>query len=256
MKSHFVFGLLISAAALCFITISCNKTGDPGEVEMTILPGECLTSSELSFPGLRINDYPGSESFVFTCSFNKDVIISRAGIPFASYEYKRVPSKEVYERFGANAEAVKESYDHYWNDCFVSGHMSGLMFASTIVYESGIKLIADKDFAGFKAGDNIAADISLQGDDASICLEGLLPSDYLGLPNDGGYYLPSLGVIIKIPLKDYTVVDEDVTFHLSVPVKVGLLLTWFNDRITDPNAPFPYREDNLSCAFTVHKGLH
>ena len=252
MKKPRIIFFIMMIATFCF---SCNKTGDPGEVEMTILPGECLTSSELSFPGLRINDYPGSESFVFTCSFNKDVIISPAGFPFASYEYKRVPSKEVYERFGANAEAVKELYDHYWNDCFVSGHMSGLMFASTIVYESGIKLIADKDFAGFKAGENIAADINLQRDDASICMT-VLPSDYLGLPNDGGYYLPSLGVIIKIPLKDYTVVDEDVTFHLSVPVKVGLLLTWFNDRITDPNAPFPYREDNLSCAFTVHKGLH
>lgn len=258
MNYHFVFGPLIAVAALCFTTISCSKSGDPCANEKTILPGECLNSSELSFTELRINDFTGPKSFVFNCSFDMEDDINPAGPPFASYDYKRVPSNEVYERFGANAKAVKESYDQYWNDCFVSGNMPELMFATTIVYESGMKLIADKDFAGFKAGENIVATAkeSHKGEDGSAFLEGLYSSDALDLPNEGGYYLSSSGVIIKIPLKDYTVVEEDVTFHLSVPVKVGLLLTWFNDRIVNPNAPYSYREDILSCSFTVHKGLH
>ena len=42
---------------------------------------------------------------------------------------------------------------------------------------------------------------------------------------------------------------------LEIPVKVVMYLNWLDDRITDPNAPIPYREDVLRCEFTVDKGL-
>lgn len=248
----------IVVVVLGFFTLSCSKSGDDCGREMTILPGECLNSPELAFTELRINDYTGPKGFVFTCTFDMKDVKSPAGAPFASYDYKRVPADDVYERFGANAKAVEESYNNFWNDCFISGDKGELMFATTILYESGMTLIADKDFAGFKAGENILvnADRYQKGTDLSAILEGVYSSDSLGLPNDGGYFLSSFGLIIRIPIKEYSVVNEDVTFHLSVPVKVGLLLEWFNDRIQTPDAPFPYREERLTCTFTVHKGLH
>lgn len=64
-------------------------------------------------------------------------------------------------------------------------------------------LIADKDFAGFKAGENITANVLgyQKGNDATAILDYVFPSDYLRLPNEGGYYLPSYGVTIRIPLE-------------------------------------------------------
>lgn len=256
MKKPRIIFFIMMIATFCF---SCDKTSDLLEEELTVLPGECLSSSVLSFTGLSINDNTGPKGFVLTCEFSMSDIITPAGAPYSSSDFKRVPKDEVYEFFGANAELVKKSYDDFWNDCFIDGTLSGGGFGvSTIVYESGMTLIADKDFAGFKAGENITANAKgyQKGNDTPVILDCVFPSDYLSLPNDGGYYLPSYGVTIRIPLEGYSVVDEDVTFSLSVPVKVGLLLTWFNDRIVDPNAPYSYREDILSCSFTVNKGLH
>lgn len=253
-------GYMIGIVGLALTLISCTKSGDTCPEELTIIPGECLNSSELMFTELSINDNYGPKGFVFPCLFNKVDVVTPAGPPFASADYKRIPPDEIYESFGTNAKTVKSSYDSFWRDIFIHGKGGGPgpFYISTIVYESGLELLANKDFAGFKAGENIAkgAKPYQKGDDAAVLIELVTPSDYLGIPSTGGYYLYSYGITVRVPLKDFSIVEEDVTFHLSVPVKIGLLLTWFNDKITDPLAPFPYREDTLTCTFTINKGLH
>ena len=62
-------------------------------------------------------------------------------------------------------------------------------------------------------------------------------------------------MILQIPLEGKMLTNEWVKFTLEIPVKVVMYLNWLDDRITDPNAPIPYREDVLRCEFTVDKGL-
>lgn len=242
---------------------SCEKAGDAASLEMTILPGECLNSPELVFSELRINDYTGPEGFVLTCLFDVDAEKVQAGEPYAHSDFKYVPTERVFARFGENADAVSDSYDNYWKQSFPEGENEHLL-GSTIVYESGITLVADKDFAGFKAGENIAANAGAykKGDNNPVYLDYVYPSSYLtlpGIPSEGefsyNYILCYDALSIRIPIKEYTIVDEDVTFTLFMPVKVGLLLTWFNEKLTNPNAPFPFKEETLTCSFTIHKGL-
>ena len=56
---------------------------------------------------------------------------------------------------------------------------------------------------------------------------------------------------VCIPVLDSKEVVEGITFTLTIPVKVGLYLTWLNDKLSDPDAPFPYYDDTLTCTFTL-----
>ena len=62
-------------------------------------------------------------------------------------------------------------------------------------------------------------------------------------------------ISFSIPMEQYQLTDEKVTFELNVPVKVVKYLTWLNDKITDPDAPVPYEEEVLHCRFTTDYGL-
>ena len=57
-------------------------------------------------------------------------------------------------------------------------------------------------------------------------------------------------VSFSVPLGDFKVVKESVSFELNIPVKVVMYLQWLNDRLIDPNAPVPYKEEVLHCSFT------
>lgn len=134
--------------------------------------------------------------------------------------------------------------------------------------------MADKDFAGVKAGDNIISGYMNEHDWAiagrpedvsgllSFCPVKYIFNSVWDLDKPFGDEFADYACVngrvfgIYIPTRDFEEIDEDVTFNLSVPVKVGLYLTWLNDKISDPEAPFPYRDETLTCTFTIHKGLH
>ena len=130
-------------------------------------------------------------------------------------------------------------------------------------------MIADKDFAGFKAGDNILENTADQitrgeavrsGSYSPVWIHNLYRADYGDFPVEGAfdykYYLgTTFSIMLEMEETGLEDVYESVSFSLSMPVQVGLYLTWLNDKISDPDAPFPYRDEVLTCTFSIDRGL-
>ena len=57
-------------------------------------------------------------------------------------------------------------------------------------------------------------------------------------------------ISFSVPMGDFKVIAEPVTFELNIPVKIVMYLQWLNDKIADPNALVPYKEEVLYCRFT------
>ena len=54
----------------------------------------------------------------------------------------------------------------------------------------------------------------------------------------------------SIPIGDHDLTEGTVNFELKIPVRVVGYLQWLNDRIKDPDAPVPYKEEILHCRFS------
>ena len=111
-----------------------------------------------------------------------------------------------------HGEGVYDSFASSW-----SGSNFSLV---TILYNGGISLKADREFAGFQPGEDL------------------------------GPALRCAGI-----WSDYAFIDEHVTFDLEIPVRVVMYLGWLNDKLSNPAAPVPYKDEVLHCRFTTPFGL-
>ena len=252
---------IIVFACLSLLILGCEPFSSTKAVssEETLLPGECLKSPRLELEEFRINDYRGPYSFVFPLIWDRAVIKEKR----YTLSYGYFPERSVFEAFGDNAEAVRLLY---LEACKGLRQMS---FLSTVFYDDGISLVADKDFAGIEAGKNIAEGAMIVDDwkeakqttaEASTVIMEVYPIDFINTAlkssYDFKYSLFSYGVCLCVPIGDFKVVEEDVTFHFEMPVKVAMYLTWLNETISNPNAPMIYQDETLTCTFTIPKGLH
>ncbi|MBQ6081293.1 MAG: hypothetical protein IJK91_02320 [Bacteroidales bacterium] len=237
------------------------------------LPGECLQNTDLDFDKQGMcNDAIRFMTLGFSFPL-KNLRGTGVYVPitdeltYGNYAHFE-PDDEIFNTFGDNSGTVHSLYTATYRKTYNVG------FYSSILYNTGISLVADTDFAGVKAGDNIAYgymfeqdwEIAGRPEDVpgllSFCPVKYIFDDYWNLEKPFGDEFSDyacfngIGFGIFIPTRDFEEVEEDVTFTLSIPVKVGLYLTWLNDKISDPDAPFPYRDETLTCTFTIHKGLH
>ena len=254
--------------------VSCTKQKSeyyPAiENNWVFITGECLASNQLNFYKGVANDYTTrvkSYKFVFRYDLAGDVVFvntdnSEVKDPVWTFPYmKFVPADAVFNSFGENAPIVSKLYEDTWKD-----RRATFLGVSSVFLDSGISLIADKDFAGYKAGTNIAEEIisyyqwakaGMKATDKPIILypahsfqTQFVKMDPIGEPlNNYECFNGAIGV--SIPIRDPQEVVEDITFTLTIPVKVGLYLTWLNDKLSDPDAPFPYYDDTLTCTFTA-----
>lgn len=257
--------LIIITTVIC----ACDKAGivaDTEPIEKTVLPGECFKSTSLCFAGLQESSFMYTSVYTLPFLFDEnDIYYDKVslGAPYSVRDFSYRPSEEAYRLFADNANTVHSIFEDYLQDIMFEAPENFQL--STIFYDSGISLIGDKDFAGFKAGENIVADAMdyptwYSAKEKSVCiLDFLYPADHFVLPIDDNftyrYALCYRGVSIRVPQRNFRVIDDDVTFTLTIPVKIGLYLTWINDKIANPDAPFPYREEVLTCTFTIHKRL-
>lgn len=130
------------------------------------------------------------------------------------------------------------------DDCFprVENPMREEIPVVTILYNGGVSFVANKDFAGVPAGKDLSEIIVSDPYLTDFGLYPGIPLDYKSMPGES--------VSFSVPLDDFTVVKEPVTFELNIPVKVVMYLRWLNDRLIDPSAPVPYKEEVLHCRFT------
>lgn len=165
-----------------------------------------------------------------------------------SGKVRQIPSDAVFDSFEKNETQVRERYIQFVDEC-----MSILKneYGTTLFYESGMSLVADRDFAGISAGENLSDLFSFELGTVSSYGEG----KDIFLPLDLGHTYPYMlsyykfGIVLK--RTNLTPVKQTVHFSLSIPIKQVNLLTWFNETITDENALLPISDIVLHCDFTT-----
>lgn len=227
----------------------------------TFLPGECLASTELIAHVGGNDSYKCKPdySFSFQLKEKKEVKTSRTN----NYEYYIVPSDEAYQSFGKNKKKVKEEYErlademlnHMHDDYVWSPH--NIM---TIIYDGGISLTANRSVLGQAKGENLIHLFSTYApvddhrfkvldDDLVFPNQSWLVNEVYGLPID---YFTMMECGISIHSKyGYKPATQNVTLELKIPVKVVMFLTWLNDRMSNPDAPIPVKNDTLHCRFVT-----
>lgn len=252
--------------AILFIIVqnlfSCYMIAPTGKMVeyRTLLPGECLADTDLTYnsnvtaSSIICN---GKYSFSFALNLNnyevdkEELWVSRV-----------IPSDELFKSYGG--KSVKKDYLKIYDACseYADEYLPYYNYFTliTILYNGGISLVADKDFAGYQAGEDMGpylTAISVGEENPVVCPKYNtadylgkflnIPLEYTGILND----TPSFG----IPVGDCQLTDETVRFELKIPVKVIRYLQWMNDKKNDPDAPVPYSEEVLICKFSTRYGL-
>ena len=266
MKRIFLTIIVILACS------SCVKLGSsrPYVGVKMFLTGECLNNTELTFwpaedEGAEVVD---RDRFRFYFNFDfSDHTQERTNSQIAIVpEYRDIPSSQLFvRRFGERSEEVKASFEEVFKDfaeTYTARFHRGDFYVRTVLYNGGLSLTADKEYAGFAPGENIAPAVTCSpyldemveesGENPVVTSASNTPSNagaILDLPLDYISFMGN-GVEFSIPIDGFSLVEDTVTFELNIPVRVVMYLTWLNDRLTDPDAPVPYRDEVLHCRFT------
>lgn len=265
MKKN-IFVAVLMIAGVC----SCVKASQPAENYRYFIPGECIASTELNYYSPQ--DFSDIDQVLVddrvSFGFTLNVSNTQKVLEYPPSTYRVYPSEVIFNSFGKNKELV---YDGFVNA--VDNYLSALPILSanydlaTILYTEGISLVADSEFAGYQPGENLAplltcvyryqGAVPLAGDTiiASPLNARDLTADAFDIPLNYMTMTGAYGLSFAIPIGDHKVVEERVSFELSIPVKVVMYLTWLNDRISNPNAPIPYKEEVLHCTFTTIFGV-
>lgn len=254
--------------------VSCIPFFDAESRYRKFLPGECLADTKLqAFPatevverfGIKTGSELGQVKY-----YNFKYFDFYFALSISSYKSKSLgggylrhtPSDELFDSFGKNSSAVKAKF----NDVVESVESLGRPNANiqvdliTVLFNHGeISLIADKDFAGHPAGENLgpylvsrypgAPPIFVPEENSKDCM-----GTALGLPLDYEYCMATeFG--FAIPADNLELVEEIVHFKLEIPVKVVIYLQWMNDLLSNPDAPVPYKDEVLYSSFATKYNL-
>lgn len=250
-------------AVVALLVSSCYMLAPTGNLSITyrLLPGECLISDELTHSATDTKESTIVDGYYL---FNFSMDIAEGEMEKLSNKlpktYRALPSDDIFRSFGKNGAEVKadflDAYDGFtqnYSSSFYEYHGYEVM---TVLYDGGISLTADKDFAGYSAGENLAphitgllyngegvdpviSHVNNTSDNAGAFLD--IPMDYVSMTE--------CGIGFRIPVGESEIIEESVVFDLKIPVKVVMYLNWLNDKIVDPNAPVPYEEKTLHCTF-------
>lgn len=260
---------MVSLTVVLLITIAgCQKSGTIPAEEKYFITGECLKSELLQYdvynqiPSYGVDSCMiNSDRIVLPLSFDmeysKEVVSQWNG---RTTEYRYVPSEAAFHRFvGANPEKVRSAFEEIYNRA--NQESRPIIYLSTVFYDGGLELVADRDFAGIPAGDNLAPILRQQGSTSSPSnyTEDLFPK-YSDLPVSRQF--PVTGQFVDmamvppvfsllIPVNGHKVVHKTIHFQLTIPVKSVNYLQWLNATMDDPAAPMPYEERVLHCSFST-----
>lgn len=234
--------VIVTAFAVLF---SCSKPqkAQPGAFERSFVPGECLADTELylkSAGEFKDDIYAIELGMNWTTKFDALGWVVRWG---DATRYRIIPAKEVYSQFVDNKKNVENEYEKVYEQ--VMSTYQDLRDIRTVYYDGGMSLTANYDFAGIKAGEDLSSLFELYS---------FVPKEKYPIPDNGfefAHILEGDSVILTFP-KDVDFGGRlEFEFTLTLPVKVGLYLTWLDNLLADPDAPYPYSEETLTCTFTV-----
>ena len=255
----------IIITTVILLLTSCGKFGaaTPCASQISIVPGECLSSSEMVLfrdwawivPATGINElYVDIDTDMG--SHMQRVVLSRdKEFGFVTAEGV-IPSDDIFAAFGDDADQIKTSYwealDNYGKLVDNSGKLidsyeGGLISATTVyINVNDIVITADTEFAGVPAGENLASITHIT--DCSYNFGNKPISDII-VPQS---FFPFISTGLRLwfrgaDFEGYSIVRDDVNLHIEIPVKVGLFLTMLRDRLTNPEAEMQYRDEVLTC---------
>lgn len=261
------------------VFMSCVGKGaaHPAATYVRLLTGECLNNTELVYYvpdsedqqlyGEGNGDKPDRSVF-FTFGFSFD--LNHNVEKMSRWKYRDIPADELFDSFGKQSDKVREEYEAVYETYEIKG-VPPAQEVITFLYEGGISLVADKEFAGYPAGTDLGEYLTCSyiagGRDEVVSTYGVdpvigsvynikeslypvlnIPMDYISMPTGDG-------LSFNFPIGNSELVEEEVTFELKIPVKVVMYLNWINDKISDPDAPVPYKDEVLHCTFTTRYGL-
>lgn len=262
-----IYLFILVAMTVCLT--GCGQIAStPAAQTKCILTGECLASTELTY---YVPDSDGQQVrsnrfiFAFTMDFSNHVK-ERTDDKELALNWRDIPSEEIFDSFGPNKQAVRNEFERVYEDFsnnYISRFQKTWYEIATVLYNGGISLVANKDFAGVPAGENLAGLITCVPSDDNFKENPVISSGFNTPSNAGGFLgipmeyisMTEAGIAFSIPMGEYKLVEEDVTFELQIPVKVVYYLNWLNDRLSNPNAPVPYKDEVLHCTFTTKHGL-
>ena len=222
-------------------------------MEVSLYTGECLGSSTLKYDSRDFGVHSGTDAgfgIRFTIDMDNIVYETLSKTEFGETRtYRWCPNDEVFKTFGDDSKDVKESYYSIVNSNQSINRYSDRWYRLTTIFSDGtLSLKANKRFAEIEAGEELSglAYISELRNAVQSPFPVVQPEGMNPLWRD---------VEIIIPLDNREIVNENVVMHIDIPVKVGMLLRTLQDRITDPEAPMQYRDEVLTCDFTIPKSL-
>lgn len=250
--------LLTICLLLCIYSCELPAIGKEEPQTSLLLTGESLANTKLSYvvPEAEYHQVK-NDRFIFT--FKVD-LSDNVKVKENSGQYNVIPSDELFSSFGSNKRTVRNEYERIHKevcDAFLSvSHTVRYSFnVITILYNGGISLICDSEFAGHAAGENLASIIIPKSSENPMIAPEFNTPSYVGkcieMPMD---YISMIGGTIKfsIPMGDYELLHTGANFRLEIPVRVVDYLTWLNNKISDPNAEMPYRDEVLKCSFRTN----
>lgn len=258
---------------LCLLVVGCDKFGaeTPNAKSIALITGECLQSNELQpfffeedqtyrIDHIALDDGMEPEGFEFCLLFdlNEDLfgLPYPAKAPSSKFDlYVHGPNYSVFELFGDETQQVVDAFNtslELIKEKYKSVYSYSWSYNYTFYYNNGLVIKADREFGGVPAGENLAESIAYIPH-YSRTDNYVLPEDLAMIPGDAR---PMRSIFIRIPIGNKKVVDEEVSFHVEIPIKVGMFLTMLKDRLTNPNTVMQCEEELFTCDFTIDKGLH
>ncbi|MBQ9310044.1 MAG: hypothetical protein IJ222_04185 [Bacteroidales bacterium] len=233
--------------------VNCTKLlveKDQNADKTSFLTGECLRSNEMTTHSTNEGASNIGDYYILSLSLDLDKtreVLDRNFLNWV-YSYRFIPSKDVFGQF-ENKKKIKKEFENVYSE-LNSGPTKDWFDVTTIYYFGGMSISADKEWAGYKAGEDLTPLVSLHG--------SISDQDYYDYIIDGEFKdaiaLPS-GFQLKLDYEGYSLTKEKVKLSIQMPVKVVNYLTWLDDKLTDPDAPIPYFETVLTGNVTIQQAI-
>jgi hypothetical protein len=223
-----------------------------------LLTGECLKNTELTYTHLEEDRWTTMLTKEL-CTFGFELnTVDCKTIKDSPHSYRTIPPDDIFKSFGKNKKNVKETFMEIFETCDempVNIPDNETFSTITILYNEGISLVADKKFAEYPAGENLAQYFKLYEPDNQLWqVYNNTPEKFgkiLDIPLEYSCILDADKLYLNLPITGSSVINGNITFELKIPVKIVNYLQWINDKISNPNAPVPYTEEVLHCTFTT-----
>ena len=237
--------ILLSIACL-FIGCKHEDAMTPETETFYCLPGECASFATRSIAS-TLGNRNGTPFFIITGGFTFKKSVGESIPGEVLYEYVW-PEDNIWDEFADNKEQVMNDYKSLVKGLFRAKKDQQVVkeeHLSTIFLREPITITASLPIGGIPAGENLSSlcDENYWKPKVIDNLDGfeLSVSNPIALYSELQDNKCLSGISIKMPAPDK--LEQEITFHVSVPIRRVLLLHWLEDLKNNPDAPMPYNDE-------------